>query len=343
MARWLGFILHGLTSDLFSISIFILITYCSVLSLKYISISIMKLQHALFEKILFTFKKKSEAITALSILLNVQSNAVYKRIRGDTPLTPDELTLLVQHFNISIDALLNKETDIVLFSYPSLVNKPKNFADYLNNLSVQIAELPKVNGYIKYASAEIPIYHYCFFPEIIAFKLFTWGKTTWNFDYLQGKPFSLDLMSPTDYEAAATFLHHYLKVPSIELWSANALDNTLSQLIHCIQSGNMKHPSDGIIICDKLILLVEHLKKMAEVGKKFPIEAIGIKDRAKFTLFHNETIYTGNSILVVTDLGSKSELISLHAEKSRELYFNQLKKKINKTRVIINRFITEDK
>ncbi len=335
----------------------------------------MKLQHALFEKILFTFKKKSEAITALSILLNVQSNAVYKRIRGDTPLTPDELTLLVQHFNISIDALLNKETDIVLFSYPSLVNKPKNFADYLNNLSVQIAELPKVNGYIKYASAEIPIYHYCFFPEIIAFKLFTWGKTTWNFDYLQGKPFSLDLMSPTDYEAAATFLHHYLKVPSIELWSANALDNTLSQLIHCIQSGNMKHPSDGIIICDKLILLVEHLKKMAEVGKKFPIEAIGIKDRAKFTLFHNETIYTGNSILVVTDLGStvystftnpnyiksnnlkaildmdnwfnritnKSELISLHAEKSRELYFNQLKKKINKTRVIINRFITEDK
>ena len=335
----------------------------------------MKLQHALFEKILFTFKKKSEAITALSILLNVQSNAIYKRIRGDTPLTPDELTLLVQHFNISIDALLNKETDIVLFSYPSLVNKPKNFADYLNNLSVQIAELPKVNGYIKYASAEIPIYHYCFFPEIIAFKLFTWGKTTWNFDYLQGKPFSLDLMSPTDYEAAATFLHHYLKVPSIELWSANALDNTLSQLIHCIQSGNMKHPSDGIVICDKLILLVEHLKRMAEVGKKFPIEAIGIKDRANFTLFHNETIYTGNSILVVTDLGStvystftnpnyirsnnlkaildmdnwfnritnKSELISLHAEKSRELYFNQLKKKINKTRVIINRFITEDK
>ena len=335
----------------------------------------MKLQHALFEKILFTFKKKSEAITALSILLNVQSNAIYKRIRGDTPLTPDELTLLVQHFNISIDALLNKETDIVLFSYPSLVNKPKNFADYLNNLSIQIAELPKVNGYIKYASAEIPIYHYCFFPEIIAFKLFTWGKTTWNFDYLQGKPFSLDLMSPTDYEAAATFLHHYLKVPSIELWSANALDNTLSQLIHCIQSGNMKHPSDGIVICDKLILLVEHLKRMAEVGKKFPIEAIGIKDRANFTLFHNETIYTGNSILVVTDLGStvystftnpnyirsnnlkaildmdnwfnritnKSELISLHAEKSRELYFNQLKKKIHKTRVIINRFITEER
>lgn len=335
----------------------------------------MKLQHALFEKILFTFEKKSEAITTLSILLNVQPNAVYKRIRGDTPLTPDELTLLVQHFNISIDALLNKETDMVLFSYPSLINKPKNFANYLNNLSVQIAELPKVNGYIKYASAEIPIYHYCFFPEIIAFKLFTWGKTTWNFDYLQGKPFSLDLMSPTDYEAAATFLHHYLKVPSIELWSANALDNTLSQLIHCIQSGNMKHPSDGIVICDKLILLVEHLKKMAEVGKKFPIEAIGIKDRANFTLFHNETIYTGNSILVVTDLGStvystftnpnyiksnnlkaildmdnwfnritnKSELISQHAEKSRELYFNQLKKKINRTRVILNRFITEDR
>jgi len=333
----------------------------------------MKLQNIIFNKVLTKFKKKSEAITALSLLLNVQSNAIYKRIRGETPLTPDELTILVQRFNISVDSIVSKKTDTVLFSYPSLIKKPKNFADYLDNLSVQISELPKVNGYLKYASAEIPIYHYCFFPEIIAFKLFTWGRTTWNFDYLQSKPFSLDLMSPTDYESAANFLHHYLKVPSIELWSANCLDNTLSQLTHCIQSGNMKIPSDGIVICDKLTLLVGHLKKMAKVGKKFPLKATELNDRASFTLFHNETIYTGNSILVVTDLGStvystftnpnyiksnnldavsdmdnwfnritnKSELISRHAEKNREIFFNRLEKKINRTRLIIDRFIEE--
>jgi len=334
----------------------------------------MNLQTAIFESISQQFPKKADAVAAVSQLLSLQQNAVYRRMRGDTPLLPEEIKVLAQHFQLSLDALLYQQSDKLLFDYPALYETPKNFAEYLNNLATQISALPSVNGYLKYASAEIPVYHYCFFPEIIAFKLYAWGRTTWNFPHLQNQPFSLALMSPVAYQAAANFSRHYLNVPSTELWTLNALDNTLNQLAHCVLSGNMKAPKEGLILCDKLVELVHHLKKMAAAGKKFPVGAKAMDKRTAFTLFHNETIYTGNSILVFSDVGNmvystftnpnfiksankkavaemdawfdrittQSELISKHAEKNRQLYFNILEKKIQRTRLKIQRFIEED-
>jgi len=316
----------------------------------------MSLQIAIFESIVQQFPKKADAVAAVGQLLSLQQNAVYRRMRDETPLLPEEIKLLAQHFQLSLDALVYQKSDKLLFAYPALYETPKNFAEYLNNLATQISALPKVNGYLKYASAEIPVYHYCFFPEIIAFKLYAWGRT------------------PVAYQAAANFSQHYLNVPSTELWTLNALDNTLSQLAHCVMSGNMKDPKEGLLLCDKLVELVRHLKKMATAGKKFPVDAKTMDKRTDFTLFHNETIYTGNSILVFSDVGNmvyntftnpnyiksankqavaemdawfdrittQSELISKHAEKNRQLYFNTLEKKIRRTRLKIERFIEED-
>ena len=334
----------------------------------------MNLQTAIFESIIKQFSKKATAVQAISELLSLQQNAVYRRMRGDSPLLIDELELLANHFQLSIDDLLYRSSDKVLFAYPALLAGPKDFAAYLNNLAAQIAVLPSINGFLKYSSAEMPIYHYCFYPEIIAFKLYTWGRTTWHLPHLHKKPFSLDLMSSADYQAADTFLQNYLKIPSIELWTISALDNTLNQLTHCVMSGNMKHPKEGILLCDKLTASVIHLKKMARAGKKFPVGAKIMERRADFTLFNNETIYTGNSILVISDLGNivystfnnpnyikttnkkaveemdgwfdritvQSQLISIHAEKNRQYYFNTLEKKIQRTRLKIQRFLEED-
>lgn len=335
----------------------------------------MNLQSAIFQSILNQFPKKADAVTAISQLLSLQSNAIYRRIRGESPLLPEEIETLANHFGLSLDELRQEENiDKVQFAFPALITTPTNFAEYLNNLATQIAILPSINGSLKYASAEIPVYHYCFFPEIIAFKLYTWGRTTWQFKHLQNRKFSLDIMSPYDYEAAQHFLEKYTLVPSTELWSVNAIDNTLNQIAHCVLSGNMANPKEGLILCDKLTALVAHLQKMAAAGKKFPVNAKVMDKRVAFKLFHNETIYTGNSILVISDLGNtvyttlnnpnyikttnkktvitmekwfdriaiQSKLISVHAEKDRHLFFNTLQRKIERTRLRIQRFLEED-
>ena len=325
----------------------------------------MKLQQAVFDKVLRQFPKKSDAVKELSDLFQMGQNAIYRRMRGESILIPDELALLAKRFNISLDDIIHETSDNVLFSYTPAAQKVKDFTSYLNSLTDAMQPLHEFpSGHMKYAAAEIPVFHYCFFPELIAFKLYTWGKTTWNFDYLKDQPFAFNLISPDTYAAADNFLASYLKTKSTELWNLNVLDNTLNQIEYYAESGSIANPADALILCDKMAALVVHLKSMAIQGKKFPIGAKSMENRSDFVLFHNEMIYTNNTIIVSTEVGKavfstlgnpnfirgtdkrvttfieewfdeimiKSQPISAHAERARNKYFNRLLRKVEQTK-----------
>ncbi|MEM1122888.1 MAG: hypothetical protein AAGJ18_20760, partial [Bacteroidota bacterium] len=319
---------------------------------------------SIFEEVLAQFSKKSEAVSVLSKLLQVGENAIYRRIRGVSVLTPNEMRTIAQHFSISLDALIHQQSDNILFGYPPANLRTKNFASYLNGLSQEMRPIIQSDeGQIKYAAAEIPLFHYCFFPEIIAFKLYTWGRTTWDFDYLQNRPFTFDLISRDAYAAANNLLQHYLQIDSVELWNLNILDNTLNQIEYYTESGGIANRRDALLLCEKMTILVQHLKAMATLGKKFPVDSKVVDNRKSFSLFHNEMVFTNNTIIVTTDAGksvfstlgnpnfikgtdqrvvhtvedwfhkimSKSQPISAHAERARNKYFNRLLTKIQAT------------
>lgn len=321
----------------------------------------MDLQAQVFEQIQARFPRKSDAIKVLTDLLNMGQNAVYRRVRGESLLTPDELSKIVQHFGLSLDSIIYQASDTVLMSFPSVTQKTKDFATYLDSITDNMqALLQSSSGHIKYAAAEIPLFHYCFFPELIAFKLYTWGKTTWGFDYLNDQTFRFELISPAAQQAAERMKNRYLKIKSTELWSLNVLDNTLNQIEYYYESGDIPNPEDAQLLCDKMRALLQHLKQMAIQGKKFPLGAKSMDNRADFTLFHNEMVYTNNTIIVSMDLGKavfstlsnpnfvrvsdprvteyidgwfnnimvKSQPISSHAEKARNKYFNRLMRKV---------------
>ncbi|MEM6317729.1 MAG: hypothetical protein AAF960_08665 [Bacteroidota bacterium] len=325
----------------------------------------MNLQQAVFEKILDRFTKKSQAVEVIAQLLEVGNNAVYRRIRGESILTPDELTILTKKFNLSLDKLIHPSTDNLVFSYSAMNQKVKDFASYLHGLRENMQPLRKFpNSYIKYAAAEIPLFHYCFFPELIAFKLYTWGKVTWCFDFLDNQPFRFDLIAPMAYEAATQLLESYLAIESTELWSLNVLDNTLNQIEFHTESGSIADHADAILLCEKMRMLVHHLKAMAMAGVKFPLGAKTLEGRSAFHLFHNEMVYTNNTVVVSSDAGKaifstlgnpnflkgmdgqvvefvegwfdnikvKSQPLSRVAEKHRNKYFNQLLQKIEVTK-----------
>lgn len=325
----------------------------------------MNLQQAIFDKILTQFSKRSQAVAALSDLFQMGNNAIYRRMRGESLLTPDEILQLAKHFQISLDAIVHEDSEKVLFSFPPVAEKVKDFENYLNSISTNMENLHQINEVlIKYAASELPIFQYCFFPELIAFKLYTWGKTSWSFDYLTDIPFTFDLISPSAIRASETLLDHYLKIPSTELWNRNVLDNTLNQIEYYYESGSIAKQADALLLCDRLTELLQHLKRMAETGKKFPIGTKEVEKRSDFNLFLNEMVDTNNTIIVDTSLGKaiystfgnpnflkstdqrtteyidnwydrimvKSQPISEHAEKARNQYFNKLIRKVEKTK-----------
>ncbi len=324
------------------------------------------LQTQILEDILSRFPKRAAAVEALATLFGVQKDAVYRRLRGDTLLTPDEISLLAKTYNLSLDKMVSEDSSMVSFSFSPFVSTITSVGQYLQNISddlTQVLKLPDVHVY--YVSFEIPFFYYAFFPELISFKLYIWGKTIWDFDYLKDRPFDFDVFSYPDEKIIDEVLKSFLSLNTTEIWSVNILDNTLNQIEYFVNTGGFKNPEDAYVLCDKLKELVEQWRKMAEHGKKFPLgnydEGVAKGD---FHLYEQELLITSNLILVSSPLTkliypiisnpnylrsndkkmcdfqeewfkraiSKSIFISTQNEKSRASFFNTLIKKINGTR-----------
>ncbi len=256
------------------------------------------LQIKMLEQILQNFQRKAEAVDALSSLLSIGRDAVYRRLRGDTLLTPDEISLLSQHFNISLDALVQKGSDAIFFSFNAFSQKINSTEDYLEGINQdlkQVSQLPDVE--IWYASSEIPFFYYSFFPELIGFKLYVFGRTIWDLDYLQQRKFHFNLLPYHAVELAKSIMETFISIDTTELWSFNIFDNTLNQIEYHSSSGQFENPEDALTLLDRLQDLSNHMRRMSECGRKYKING-DPKMGSKFQLFHNEMIYTNNNIFV---------------------------------------------
>ncbi len=323
------------------------------------------LQDQILGEVLSRYPKRSAAVESLSKLLGVCHDAIYRRFRGDTILSPNEIELLARTYNLSIDSYIYNRSDSLFFSYSGFAEKISNMGEYLDevigNLN-KIQLLPDVKIY--YAAREIPFFYYSFFPELICFKLYIWGRTVWEFDYLKNRSFEFDVMSHPEMEKTKQVLKSYLEIDTYELWSPNIMHNTLSQIEYFSNMDLFKNRSDALVLCDKLLELIEHWRNMAQEGSKYFIEPGAEAPQSSFNLFHHEMLVTSDIILVSSPAKkvlfniynnpnylvttneqicqhqadwfekaiSKSIPISKNNEKSRALYFNGLKRKVQAMR-----------
>ena len=154
------------------------------------------IQDQFFDLILARFPRRADAVEALCGILNLAKDPVYRRLRGDTFLSPQEMKTLAQHFRISLDSLIYEGNNDVLCTFSDFTRKVKTFTDYLEFFEGDFELINKFpSPHLWYASAELPVFSYNLFPELMSFKLYVWGRTTWNFDWLRERPFSFDLIT----------------------------------------------------------------------------------------------------------------------------------------------------
>lgn len=332
------------------------------------------LQDKLLKTILAQYPKKAQAVMSLADLLSVGKDGIYRRIRSDTLLSPDEIYFLAKHFNISLDEIVFDHSNKLIFSYNLFAEKINSFEDYLKQIHHQITQVSQLpNVLIYYASQELAPFFYYFIPELAKFKLYVYGLTAWDLDFLKDEKFHFKLVSPLAEKMMGELVSLYNNLDTKDLWSQGMLDNTLNQIEFVALTDRFVDQNDALLLCDKLSELLTHLKRMAEVGGKFAMNANPESHRGSFDLYYNELVNTGNTILAVTDRGkflyttfvnpnflltidpqlcntietwfkktiSRSTSISRHSGKSRSLFFNRLEKKVKTTRHRIELIIKE--
>jgi len=325
----------------------------------------LNIQDQLFDRILQQYNKRSEAVDHLCKLLSVGKDAVYRRLRGESLISPDEIEVLARHYHLSIDRFIFKEQEQVRFTYSSLNQQVRTFDQYLEEILEQMMNflhLPEQHFY--YCTKDIPIFTYMYFPELIRFKLYIWGWTTFGFEFLENKPFHFDLVPYPTLKLAEQIAEVYNQMPSTELWNLSLVENTLHQIEYLATIGQFQDPEDALTVCDALGKMVLHCRNMAEAGSKGnPGGALPAK-RENFHLYHNELVSTNNIILVESDtiqglftvfgnpnflfttdeqllahtkqwlekLIAKSNSLSRENKRQREWFFNRLDRRIAHTR-----------
>lgn len=321
------------------------------------------LQDRVLDAIQAQFSNRAHMVDDLCRVLEVSRDGIYRRLRRTSFLTAEELERLVRHYKLSLDRIIFAGDDTVLFSYSALGRQVRSYDDYLESIRQPLDRVRSLPGLtVRYASLEIPIFYYCFYPELISFKLYVWGRATWDIPFTRTLPFSLDRIAPATMELAQGILQTYMELHSQQIWSLNIFDHTINQVEYHTMSGRFERQEDAMLLLDRMEQLCEHMRSMAVRGRKaYPGSS---SEYAPLEIFHNEMLNTNNTILVESptfqgvfttfcnpnflftgdraivdhtaawfdQVLDKANPLTLSNEKSRNWYFDQIVSKISAAR-----------
>jgi hypothetical protein len=326
-------------------------------------------QSELIQKKLFQYIKDRlpahlSLVDELCELLNISYDSAYRRIRGEKPLSLDELQKLSTHYRISIDALFNVQSDAVVF-HSGASSREAGMAGYFDSMSSDLEKVKiAANKKIIVSAKDIPFVYYFNFPELAWFKVFFWGKTMLKQSGTAKQLFSFENMDRHVLEKGRKTLMLYNNVPSVEIWSLESANGTIRQIQFYAETGSFKNTDDIKILYDQLDELLEHLKNQAEAGQKYLHGSQPKNDVENFELFVNDIILGNTTILLeadqhqqafffhdvldflsttdkrfyertasmLTNIIKKSTLISSVNEKERMRFFMHLMKKVRSTK-----------
>lgn len=267
------------------------------------------LQKELFVSIKNSLPSHISLVDALADLLSLSYDSVYRRIRGEKPISLNELKILCEHFHLSLDQVLQYKNDSVVFNAPGINGSSSDFREYLKGV---LQQLKYFNSFAKremfYQCKDAPIFYFYLFPEIGAFKTFCWLKSILNNPDYQDKTFSLDEFPFEECnQLGQEILKQYCILPCTEVWNFESLNSSLNLLQYYRDAGLFKNQKEFRIVLQSFEKLLNHLQEQAQLGAKFMPTGPDMTHKAQVKFYLNEVILFSNTFLLNLD----GELISI--------------------------------
>jgi hypothetical protein len=259
-----------------------------------------EIQHYLFNQIRQKVAPEISLPKEIEAALGVSPSNAYKKIRGDVPLSAEELILLAKRYDVSLDTCIHRQTGRFAFKYSALdrpVRSPTDYAASVVEHTEAVLRLP--DPAIWYATYEVPLFYWAFFPALFAFKLYIWARVNWQLPAEQHNTFdpARFLAEYPELSALATRISvAYTAIPSREFWPVQLLDHTISQLRTCAHAGLLADKGVAVLLYEEMGKMIDHLQSMAENCHK--IDPGTGQAGATAELYFNEIAYTNNTVLI---------------------------------------------
>lgn len=325
-------------------------------------------QLALFSHIKGLIPPNLTLVDVIAEVLNVSNDSAYRRIRGEKPISLDEVQILASHFKISVDQVLHLESNVFLFTGRFTDKADFTYYNWLESIVSHLKLFLSFQpNHYHYLAKEVPFYYYFMFPEIAAFKSFFFMKSLLSYDNLKTAKFSVTDDYSQYHELMQKCSELYALVPSTEICNIENLTTTFHQIEFYSVTGALKSSQDAIVLLDKLTLLIDHLEIQAEYGVKLRLGQDPATGKVAFKMFITELLIGDNMQLIqmgnkqmtgichsvmnyittmdesfnaytkksFDNIAQKSTLISGVNEKERLLFFNGLRAKVQNVKKLI--------
>ena len=226
------------------------------------------IQRQIFEEIRKELPSRFELARTVSKILDVSTDSVYRRIRGEKDISLKELIILCKHFNLSFDKYMQDSSDAISFYYPPLrYSDPDNYISYSESLLKFLKSIwnIKEKEFVMLLS-DIPIVHFGRYKELALFKSFISSNKSYGNDDFNSYIEHAENMRVTSNLSELTKV--YSTMPTIEIWTETTIDPTLQALKLYYKAGYFTDPTQALIICNQLTLLINNLEEWIEKGHK---------------------------------------------------------------------------
>ncbi len=290
----------------------------------------------------------------LAEILNISRDSAYRRLRGETVLSLDEVKKLHDKFGISLDVLLSNSSQMVTFHRRVVDHANYTLEKWLTSVFKNLDFLSGFDDHeMIFSAKDIPVFHYFRLPLLSSFKLFFWMKTLFNYPSYEHQGFSSSAVPNELIGLANRVWSKYSSLHTIEIWNEEVVFDTLKQIEFYYECRLFQSQNDAPALCDQLIQLLELVKEEAFTGKK--------SEGGKFGMFNNEILIADNTVfarmdtkrsvyvtqnalnllltfqepfceqteLYLQNLIKKSVQISVTGERERNRFFNSMKDRIS--------------
>lgn len=231
--------------------------------------------------------------------LNLSQDAVYRRIRGEVPLTIFETKILCESYDISFDDYGTYKKGQVTFSYNALTSIELNFEAYLVGLRDGMRQIKNLENPELYMSInDTPLFQLFNLPHLTRFKFFFWAKTYLKIPAYKDQKFKREKIDKRVLQIGIEAHNLYNSITTHEVYSHETLRGTLRQIQYYFDADLFEDPGYALELIDNLLQLTKHMQAQAEIGRKFAHGNTPVTAGNEFFMYFNETFISDNTYLI---------------------------------------------
>lgn len=246
----------------------------------------------------------------LADVLDVSIDSAYRRMRGETELTIEEIYRITRKYPISMDEVFGNQGGTVTFGYTKLTDSAGNFEAYLTRLYKHLCAMNTYdNRHICYVAEEMPMFYSFYSRKMCEFKLFYWQRSVLNVSDYQKVRFDWGLIPKELSDLAYNCYQEYLKIPGLEIWTDETVLTVIRQVEFYFDSGIISR-EQALELLDEYRDMLTTLNKNADSGRK------NISDKEETWQLYASDVVLGTNCIFATMGDARYSYISFNTMNS---------------------------